>query len=98
MLGRKLFEVIAPDLAEAYEGKVLADQEAAAARKTMLMMREDADGTCHGRFRIPLLHGQMLGKMILALCSPVRSTGPTRTPTSTPTCPPRCATGWRCAS
>ena len=75
VLGRKLFEVIAPDLAEAYEGRVLADQEAAAARKTMLTMREDADGTCHGRFRIPLLHGQWLGKMILALCSPVRSTG-----------------------
>ena len=80
VLGRKLFEVIAPDLAEAYEGQVLADQEAAAARKTMLTLREDADGTCHGRFRIPLLHGQMLGKMILALCSPVRSTGPPPSP------------------
>ena len=44
VLGRKLFEVIAPDLAEAYEGQVLADQEAAAARRTMLTMREDADG------------------------------------------------------
>ncbi len=33
MLGRKLFEVIAPDLAEAYEAKVLADQEAAAAKR-----------------------------------------------------------------
>src|SRR6476469_6295783 len=28
MLGRRLFEVIAPDLAETFEGKVLADQEA----------------------------------------------------------------------
>ena len=95
MLGRKLFEVIAPDLAEAYEGKVLADQEAAAARKTMLTMREDDDGTCHGRFRIP--HparpdaGQDDPRPVL--------TGPLNTaPTSIPLCRPRYATGWRCAS
>jgi Domain of unknown function (DUF222) len=74
VLGRRLFEVIAPDLADAYEGKVLADQEAAAARRVRFSMREDDAGTCHGRFRIPTLHGQWLRKMILALCSPVRST------------------------
>ena len=74
VLGRRLFEVIAPDLAEAFEGKVLADQEAAAARRVMFTMREDDAGTCHGRFRIPTLHGQWLRKMLLALCSPVRST------------------------
>ena len=62
LLGRKLFEVIAPELAEAYEGKVLQDQEAEAARRTSLTMREDNAGTCHGRFRIPALHGQMLRK------------------------------------
>jgi hypothetical protein len=74
VLGRRLFEVIAPDLAEAFEGKVLADQEAAAARRVTFAMREDAAGTCHGRFRIPTLHGQWLRKMLQALCSPVRST------------------------
>ena len=74
VLGRRFFEVIAPDLAEAFEGKVLADQEANAARRVMFTMREDDAGTCHGRFRIPTLHGQWLRKMLLALCSPVRST------------------------
>jgi len=74
VLGRKLFEVIAPDLAEAYEGKALADQEAQAARRVTFTMREDDAGTAHGRFRIPALHGQWLQKMILALTSPVRST------------------------
>jgi hypothetical protein len=83
-LGDRIFEVIAPELVEAFEGKVLADQEAAAARKTYLRMREDSDGTCHGRFRIPKLHGQWLRKMILALCSPVRST-PTDIGESLPT-------------
>jgi hypothetical protein len=79
VLGRRLFEVIAPDLAEAYEGKALADQEATAARRVRFSMREDDAGTCHGRFRIPTLHGQWLRKMILALCSPVRSTTNTAT-------------------
>ena len=75
VLGRRLFEVIAPDLAEAFEGQVLADQEAAAAKRTWFKVREDDAGTCHGRFRIPLLHGQWLGKMLHAVCTPARSTG-----------------------
>ena len=74
VLGRRLFEVIAPDLADAYEGKVLAEQEATAARRVMFAIREDDAGSCHGRFRIPTLHGQWLNKMILALASPARST------------------------
>jgi len=74
VLGSRLFEVIVPDLAEAFEAKVLTDQEAAAARRVTFTMREDDAGTCHGRFRIPVLHGQWLRKMLLALCSPVRST------------------------
>ena len=74
VLGRRLFEVVAPDLAEAYEGKVLADEEALASRRVMFAMREDAAGTCHGTFRIPVLHGQWLNKMVMALASPVRHT------------------------
>jgi hypothetical protein len=74
VLGRRIFEVIAPDLADAYEGQVLADQEATAARRITFAMREDNAGSCHGRFRIPTLHGQWLNKMLMALASPVRST------------------------
>ena len=33
VLGRRLFEVVAPDLADAYEGTVLTDEEALAARR-----------------------------------------------------------------
>ena len=74
VLGRHLFEVIAPDLAETYDGKALEAEEAAALRRTTFEIREDDEGTCHGKFRIPTLHGQMLRKMILALTSPARST------------------------
>src|SRR6478735_6563000 len=74
VLGGRIFEVIAPDLAESFEGRALEAEEAKALRRTTLTMWEDDEGTCHGRFRIPQLHGQMLKKMILAISSPSRST------------------------
>lgn len=75
VLGRRIFEVVAPDLAEEFEGRALEQEEARALRRTTLTVWEDDEGTCHGRFRIPTAHGQMLTKMILALSSPSRSTG-----------------------
>jgi Domain of unknown function (DUF222) len=75
ILGRRVFEVIAPDLAEQFEGKALEREEAEALRRTTLTLWEDDEGTCHGRFRLPALHGQMLTKMILAISSPSRATG-----------------------
>ena len=73
-LGRHLFEVIAPEVADEFEGRVLADQEAAALKRTWLTMREDDEGTVHGRFRIPALHGHIFSKAILAIASPARPT------------------------
>ncbi len=77
ILGGRIFEVIAPDLAEKFDGQALEAEEARALRRTTLTMWEDDEGTCHGRFRIPALHGQMLTKMILAITSPSRSTNDT---------------------
>src|SRR4051794_18124661 len=78
-LGQHLFEVIAPELAEKFEGKLLEHEEARALQRTTLTMWEDDEGTTHGRFRIPTLHGQMLTKMILPISSPPRSTAVTDT-------------------
>lgn len=78
ILGRRLHEVIAPEQAEQREGRILADQERRAARRIWFEMREDPEGTCHGRFRLPALQGAMLEKMLQALMSPDR---PTHTPT-----------------
>ncbi len=72
VLGRKLFEVIAPELADAYEGKQLEKDEARALRRIWLSMREDDAGTVHGRFRIPSLHGQLLKAMLDAIAHPGR--------------------------
>ena len=65
--------MIAPDLAEKFDGKALEAEEARALRRTTFTMWEDDEGTCHGRFRLPARHGQMLTKMILAISAP---TGP----------------------
>ena len=62
--------MIAPDLAEKFDGQALEAEEARALRRTTLTMFEDDEGTCHGRFRIPAPQGQMLPKMILAISSP----------------------------
>jgi hypothetical protein len=71
-LGRSLFQVIAPEEAEQLEGRALEAEEAKAARRTSLRMWEDDEGTCHGQFRIPTRHGQMLRKAIQSLTNPVR--------------------------
>ncbi|MBV9830137.1 MAG: DUF222 domain-containing protein, partial [Marmoricola sp.] len=73
-LGRRVFEVIAPDAAEQYEGKLLAAEEARAQRKTFLQMWTDAQGVCHGRFAMPARFGDMLRKASWALTNPVRAT------------------------
>ena len=76
VLGRHVFEVIAPEVAERFEGQALEAEEAQALRRTTLTMWEDDEGTCHGRFRIPAVHGQMLTKMILAISSPAGGIDP----------------------
>ncbi len=78
VLGQRIFEVIAPEIAERFEGKTLEAMEAAALRRTTLELREDDEGTCHGRFRIPALHGQMLRKMLHALTTPTATATPRR--------------------
>ena len=100
-LGHRLVEVIAPDVAEAFEGRRLEAEEAAAARRTRFVIWTDDEGTTHGRFRIPARHGQMLRKAIQSLTNPVRpnhvrpnTSAPTRSPAarSTPISRPRSAT------
>ncbi len=75
VLGRHVFEVIAPELAEKFEGRALEAEEAKALRRTTFTMWPDDEGTFHGRFRIPDLPGQMIEKAILALSSPSRAVG-----------------------
>jgi hypothetical protein len=77
VLGRHLLEALDPEQAERRLGEQLADQEKAAARKTFLTMRDNADGTVSGRFKIPTLTAAMLTKALDALAAPrhTRATG-----------------------
>src|SRR6478735_3870994 len=69
ILGKRLFEVIDPDAADAHEAALLEREEAAAARDTYLQLWDDGDGTTHGRFEIPTLAGAALTKMLMAIAS-----------------------------
>ncbi len=82
ILGRRLLEVAAPEVADAEEARRLEDEEAAARAKASLTMSDDGHGTCHGRFTLPSLHGSMLRKALLAIAAPARHPDrPAETPT-----------------
>ena len=72
VLGQRVFEVVCPELAEAYEGEKLQAEEAEAARKTSFGMWVDDQGVAHGKFRIPAVQAAMLRKAVQSLTNPVR--------------------------
>jgi hypothetical protein len=72
VLGRRVFEVIDPDAADAELGRQVAREEREARRRTCLRLRDNGDGTTEGRFRIPTLHAQMLRKALDGFTAPRR--------------------------
>jgi hypothetical protein len=71
-LGRRLFEVVCPEAADAAEGEALRKEEERARRKAALSMRDNGDGTVRGSFTLPRLHAALLEKALQALTSPRR--------------------------
>ena len=71
-LGKRLFEVVCPEAADAAEGRTLAEEEQRARRLTYLTLHDNGDGTAEGRFRLPTLHAQVLKKALEVLTSPRR--------------------------
>jgi hypothetical protein len=74
-LGKRLFEVVCPEAADKAEGKALAKEEERARRRASLTIRDNGDGTVDGRFRLPVLHAELLKKALEALTSPRRLGG-----------------------
>jgi hypothetical protein len=70
ILGRRLLEVVAPDLADKHEADLLAKEEAKAAQATRLTMTDDGHGKTYGRFTLPTAQAAMLKKYLLALAAP----------------------------
>ncbi|MFD4324446.1 DUF222 domain-containing protein [Nocardioides sp. NPDC058538] len=79
-LGRRILDVIAPEIAEAEEAKRLAAEEAHAQKKTRLSMRRLGDGTTRVTAVIPDAAADRLATNLEAFASPRRDDG-TRTET-----------------
>jgi len=76
ILGRRVLEVVDPDLADAHEAKILADEEAKAEKAMSFRMHDDGHGQVHGRFTLPASTGAILKTALLANAAPkhVRAT------------------------
>lgn len=70
-LGKHLYEVVAPDDADAHEAAILEQQEQAAAQKYRLTLVDDDQGITRGSFAIPTaLAGAALRKALTAITAP----------------------------
>lgn len=70
VLGRKILDVVAPEIAEAEEANRLAAEEAAAHQATRLKLRDLPDGTTRISGLVPVLAGHRLRTYLEALSSP----------------------------
>ncbi|WP_243057081.1 HNH endonuclease signature motif containing protein [Nocardioides sp. SR21] len=71
ILGKHLFEVIAPDEADAREAAILEAEEKTAAKACHLSMYDDGHGKTHGRFTLPTaVEGALLRKILMAIAAP----------------------------
>ena len=58
--GRKVLEVVAPEVAEAHEREVLEREECEAETSAYLHLRHDGHGSVLGKFKIPAWHAAIL--------------------------------------
>jgi len=70
ILGKRILEVVAPEVGEAHEAKVLEREERDAEAAATFRMSEDGHGRWHGRFTLPTLQGAMLKKALMAYAAP----------------------------
>ncbi|GAA4371333.1 hypothetical protein GCM10023146_20550 [Nocardioides caricicola] len=80
VLGKRLFEIVAPDEADAREAAILEAEEKAAAKACHLSMYDDGHGKTHGRFTIPTVAGAHLRKILLAAITNKKDPEPRPTP------------------
>jgi hypothetical protein len=75
--GRKILEVITPEIAEAHEVALLEAEEREAAATATFTMRPAGHGSMLGKFKIPLLAGEILATHLNAIAAPKhqRATG-----------------------
>lgn len=70
LLGRRILDVIAPEIGEAHEQAVLEQEERDALATASFSMAPDGLGSMIGRFKIPKLAGEILAKHLRAIAAP----------------------------
>ena len=70
ILGKRILDVVAPEVGEAHEAKVLEREERDAEAAATFRMYEDGHGKWHGRFTLPSVQGAMLKKSLMAYAAP----------------------------
>lgn len=70
LLGRRILDVLAPEIAEEHDRRLLEREEADALATASFSLRSDGAGSMIGRFKVPALAGEMLGKHLAALAAP----------------------------
>lgn len=79
ILGKRVLDVVAPEVGEAQLAKELDAEERAAEATQRLTMSDDGRGRTYGRFTLPTWKADLMRKILQALASP-RHGGPGATP------------------
>ncbi|GAA1918934.1 HNH endonuclease signature motif containing protein [Nocardioides hwasunensis] len=73
-IGKRILDVVAPEIGESHEAAVLAAEEARAAAGVELTLTDDGEGRCRGTFVVPSHVGAIFKRHLLALANPARHT------------------------
>ena len=73
-IGKRILDIVAPEVGESHEAAALAAEESRADAGVELTLVDDGEGRCHGRFIVPSHIGAMLKRHLLALANPARHT------------------------
>ncbi len=73
-IGKRILDVVAPEVGESAEADALAEEERRAAESVSFSMSDDGEGRCHGRFTVPSHVGAILRRILQALANPARHT------------------------
>jgi hypothetical protein len=73
-IGKRILDVVAPEVGESHEAAVLEAEESRAATGVELTMSDDGEGRCRGSFVVPSHIGKMFRRHLLALANPARHT------------------------
>ena len=71
-IGKRILDVVAPEVGESQEARVLAAEEARADATAELTLVDDGEGRCRGWFTAPSHVGKMFRRQLLALANPAR--------------------------